>query len=178
MASSANIAAKFWATTIWTRKVRPLLSASGNQRNGILRCRCRSTSKMTQTGTKPACVCVLLIEDEPTVLALVRAVLEATDMPSLPANPAPKPCACSRLTTFMASSPTCARRRRRWRPGLCLDRPPPAGIGPPPGIYHRRHCQRGNRGHAAPHRRALREKPFRVHDFISVVEQTMGRAAS
>ena len=31
---------------------------------------------MTQTGTKPACVCVLLIEDEPTVLALVRAVLE------------------------------------------------------------------------------------------------------
>ncbi len=31
---------------------------------------------MTQTGTKPACEPVLLIEDEPAVMALVRAVLE------------------------------------------------------------------------------------------------------
>src|SRR5271167_3615804 len=31
---------------------------------------------MTQTGTKPACAPVLLIEDEPAVMALVRAVLE------------------------------------------------------------------------------------------------------
>ena len=31
---------------------------------------------MTQTGTKSACAPVLLIEDEPAVMALVRAVLE------------------------------------------------------------------------------------------------------
>src|ERR1700722_16067780 len=31
---------------------------------------------MTQTGTQPASVPVLLIEDEPAVMALVRAVLE------------------------------------------------------------------------------------------------------
>jgi len=131
---------------------------------------------MTQTGTKPACVCVLLIEDEPTVLALVRAVLEATDMPSLPANPAPKPCACSRLTTFMASSRH-AHARRRWRPGLCLDRRTGRNW-PPPGIYHR---DIANEETAATLRRTgapCVEKPFRVHDFISVVEQTMGRAAS
>ena len=43
--------------------------------NGI-RSSCRSTTKMTQTGTKSACAPVLLIEDEPAVMAFVRAVLE------------------------------------------------------------------------------------------------------
>ena len=114
---------------------------------------------MTQTGTKSACAPVLLIEDEPAVMALVRAVLEGHGYTVVPTESGAEALRLLARRQFSRRRLRHAHsRRRRWRPGLCLDRRQSPGTRLPPGFHHRRYRQRGNRCHTAPHRRALRGK--------------------
>ncbi len=134
---------------------------------------------MTQTGTKPACVPVLLIEDEPTVLALVRAVLEGHGYSVVACESGADALRLLEAGNFH---------------GVVSDMRTPGGVDGAQ-VYawiasHRPELARrlvfitgdiANEETAATLRRTgapCVEKPFRVHDFISVVEQTMGRAAS
>jgi len=134
---------------------------------------------MTQTGTKPACVCVLLIEDEPTVLALVRAVLEGHGYAVVACESGAEALRLLEADNFH---------------GVVSDMRTPGGVDGAQ-VYawiarHRPELARrlvfitgdiANEETAATLRRTgapCVEKPFRVHDFISVVEQTMGRSAS
>jgi DNA-binding NtrC family response regulator len=134
---------------------------------------------MTQTDTKPALTPVLLIEDEPAVMAYVRAALERNGYQVVPAESGAD--ALRLLATGQFH-------------GVVSDMRTPGGVD-------------GAQVHAwiATHRPELAsklvfitgdiaseetaatlrqtgapcvEKPFRVQQFISVVEKTMGRALS
>jgi len=133
---------------------------------------------MTQTGTKPACAPVLLIEDEPAVMALVRAVLEGHGY----------------AVVAIESGAEALRLLAKGNfHGVISDMRTPGGVDGAQ-VYawiaaHRPQLARrlvfitgdiANEETAATLRRTgapCVEKPFRVHDFITVVEQTMGRAA-
>jgi len=133
---------------------------------------------MTQTGTKPACAPVLLIEDEPAVMALVRAVLEGHGY----------------AVVAIESGAEALRLLAKGNfHGVVSDMRTPGGVDGAQ-VYawiaaHRPELARrvvfitgdiANEETAATLRRTgapCVEKPFRVHDFITVVEQTMGRAA-
>src|SRR5271166_5043428 len=138
---------------------------------------------MTQTGTKTetksACAPVLLIEDEPAVMALVRAVLEGHGYAVVPTESGAE--ALQLLETYDFH-------------GVVSDMRTPGGVDGAqvyawiaanrPDLARRLVFITGdiaNEETAATLRRTgapCVEKPFRVHDFITVVEQTMGRAAS
>ena len=134
---------------------------------------------MTQSDTKPAPTPVLLIEDEPAVMAYVRAALERNGYQVVPAESGAD--ALRLLATGQFH-------------GVVSDMRTPGGVD-------------GAQVHAwiATHRPELAsklvfitgdiaseetaatlrqtgapcvEKPFRVQQFISVVEKTMGRALS
>ncbi|MGB9074964.1 MAG: response regulator [Terriglobales bacterium] len=134
---------------------------------------------MTQSDTKPAPTPVLLIEDEPAVMAYVRAALERNGYQVVPAESGAD--ALRLLATGQFH-------------GVVSDMRTPGGVD-------------GAQVHAwiATHRPELAaklvfitgdiaseetaatlrqtgapcvEKPFRVQQFISVVEKTMGRATS
>ena len=134
---------------------------------------------MTQTDSKPACTPVLLIEDEPAVMAYVRAALERNGYQVVPAESGAD--ALRLLATGQFH-------------GVVSDMRTPGGVD-------------GAQVHAwiASHRPELAsklvfitgdiaseetaatlrqtgapcvEKPFRVQQLISVVEKTMGRASS
>jgi CheY-like chemotaxis protein len=134
---------------------------------------------MTQTGTKPACAPVLLIEDEPAVMALVTAVLEGHGYAVVPTASGAEALRLLADGNFH---------------GVVSDMRTPGGVDGAQ-VYawiatHRPELasrlvfitgDMANEETAATLRRTgapCVEKPFRVHDFISVVEQTMGRAAS
>ena len=134
---------------------------------------------MTQTGTKPACAPVLLIEDEPAVMALVRAVLEGHGYAVVCTESG-----ADALRLLAASN----------FHGVVSDMRTPGGVDGAQ-VYawiavHRPELATrlvfitgdiANEETAATLRRTgapCVEKPFRVHEFISVVEQTIGRAAS
>ncbi len=138
---------------------------------------------MTQSGTKPetqsARAPVLLIEDEPAVMALVRAVLEGHGYTVLPTESGAAALRLLETGEFH---------------GVVSDMRTPGGVDGAQ-VYtwiatHRPELARrlvfitgdiANEETAATLRRTgapCVEKPFRVHDFIEVVEQTMGRAAS
>jgi len=133
---------------------------------------------MTQTGTKSACAPLLLIEDEPAVLDFVRSALERNGYSVV--------CTASGADALRLLS-------KGDFHGVISDMRTPGGVD-------------GAQVHAwiAAHRPALAdklvfitgdianeetaatlrrtgapcvEKPFRVADFIAVVEQTMGKAA-
>ena len=134
---------------------------------------------MTQTGTKPACAPLLLIEDEPAVLALVRAVLEGHGYAVVPTESGAEALRLLASGNFH---------------GVVSDMRTPGGVDGAQVhawiLANRPHLAGklvfitgdiANEETAATLRRTgapCVEKPFRVHDFISVVEQTMGRAAS
>jgi len=134
---------------------------------------------MTQTGTKPACAPVLLIEDEPAVMALVRAVLEGHGYAVVPTESGAEALRLLADGDFH---------------GVVSDMRTPGGVDGAQ-VYawiasHRPELtsrlvfitgDMANEETAATLRRTgapCVEKPFRVHDFISVVEQTMGKAAA
>ncbi len=137
------------------------------------------TKPGTKTGTKSACAPVLLIEDEPAVMALVRAVLEGHGYP-------------------VVSTESGADAQRLLEAGdfhgVVSDMRTPGGVDGAqvyawiathrPELASRLVFITGdiaNEETAATLRRTgapCVEKPFRVHDFISVVEQTMGKAAA
>ena len=133
---------------------------------------------MTQTGINPACAPVLLIEDEPAVMALVRAVLEGHGYAVVPTESGVKALRLLEDGNFH---------------GVVSDMRTPGGVDGAqvyawiathrPELASRLVFITGdiaNEETAATLRRTgapCVEKPFRVHDFISVVEQTMGKAA-
>ena len=133
---------------------------------------------MTQTGTKPACAPLLLIEDEPAVLALVRAVLEGHGYAVVPTESGAEALRLLASGNFH---------------GVVSDMRTPGGVDGAqvyawiaahrPELASRLVFITGdiaNEETAATLRRTgapCVEKPFRVHELISVVEQTMGRAA-
>ena len=134
---------------------------------------------MTQSGTKSACAPVLLIEDEPAVLALVRAVLEGHGYVVVPTESGAEALRLLADGDFH---------------GVVSDMRTPGGVDGAqvyawiathrPALASRLVFITGdiaNEETAATLRRTgapCVEKPFRVHDFIAVVEQTMGRGAS
>jgi CheY-like chemotaxis protein len=140
------------------------------------------TQSGTQSGTKTGkstCAPVLLIEDEPAVMSLVRAVLEGHGYTVLPTESGAEALRLLETGEFH---------------GVVSDMRTPGGVDGAQ-VYawiaaHRPELARrlvfitgdiANEETAATLRRTgapCVEKPFRVHDFIAVVEQTMGRAAS
>jgi CheY-like chemotaxis protein len=134
---------------------------------------------MTQTGTKSACAPVLLIEDEPAVMALVRAVLEGYGY--------------AVVATESGASALQLLEEGNFH-GVVSDMRTPGGVDGAQ-VYawistHRPELARrlvfitgdiANEETAATLRKTgapCVEKPFRVHDFITVIEQTLGRPAS
>ncbi len=136
-------------------------------------------TEMTQTGTNPAGAPVLLIEDEPAVMAFVRGVLERRGY--------------AVVTTESGAEALRLLADSNFH-GVVSDMRTPGGVDGAqvyawiathrPELASRLVFITGdiaNEETAATLRRTgapCVEKPFRVHDFISVVEQTMGRAAS
>ncbi len=137
------------------------------------------TRSGTKTGTKSACAPVLLIEDEPAVMALVCAVLEGHGYTVVPTESG---AAALRLLANGNFH------------GVVSDMRTPGGVDGAqvyawiadnrPELASRLVFITGdiaNEETAATLRRTgapCVEKPFRVQEFISVVEQTMGKAAS
>jgi CheY-like chemotaxis protein len=134
---------------------------------------------MTLSRTNPAAAPVLLIEDEPAVLALVRAVLEGRGYSVLSTESGAEALRLLQTGNFY---------------GVVSDMRTPGGVDGAqvfawiaahrPELASRLVFITGdiaNEETAATLRRTgapCVEKPFRVHEFISVVEKTMGRAAS
>jgi DNA-binding NtrC family response regulator len=134
---------------------------------------------MMQTGTKSACAPLLLIEDEPAVMEFVRSALERNG-----------------YTVVCTESGAQALRLLSSGDfhGVVSDMITPGGVDGAqvyawiaanrPALASRLVFITGdiaNEETAATLRRTgapCVEKPFRVHDFIAVVEQTMGKAAS
>ena len=133
---------------------------------------------MTQIGTKPACAPVLLIEDEPAVMEFVRSALERNGYAVV--------CTESGAQALRLLSETDFH-------GVISDMRTPGGVDGAQvhsWIAANRPALAGklvfitgdiaNEETAATLRRTgapCVEKPFRVHDFITIVEQTMGKAS-
>ncbi len=133
---------------------------------------------MTQTETKPPCGPVLLIEDEPAVMALVRSVLEGQGYTVVPTESGAEALRLLAQGNFH---------------GVVSDMRTPGGVDGAqvyawiavnrPELASRLVFITGdiaNEETAATLRRTgapCVEKPFRVREFISVVQQTMGRVA-
>jgi len=130
------------------------------------------------TGTKSASAPVLLIEDEPAVMALVRAVLEGHGYSVVPTESGAEALRLLADGNFH---------------GVVSDMRTPGGVDGAQ-VYawiaaHRPELatrlvfitgDMANEETAATLRRTgapCVEKPFRVQEFISVVQQTMGKAA-
>jgi CheY-like chemotaxis protein len=134
---------------------------------------------MTHTETESAGTRVLLIEDEPAVMALVRAVLEGHGYTVVPTESGAEALRLLEAENFH---------------GVVSDMRTPGGVDGAqvyawiadhrPELASRLVFITGDIASeetAATLRRTgapCVEKPFRVHEFISVVEQTMGKAAA
>jgi CheY-like chemotaxis protein len=132
---------------------------------------------MTQTGTKSACAPVLLIEDEPAVMALVRAVLESNGYTVVPTESGAEALQLLANTEFH---------------GVISDMRTPGGVDGAqvyawiatnrPQLASRLVFITGDIANEETAATLLRtgapcvEKPFRVRDFITVVEKTLGKA--
>ena len=137
------------------------------------------TKSGTTLGTKSARPAVLLIEDEPAVMALVRAVLEGHGYAVVPTESGAEALRLLEAGDFH---------------GVVSDMRTPGGVDGAqvyawiaahrPELASRLVFITGdiaNEETAATLRRTgapCVEKPFRVHDFMAVVEQTMGRGTS
>jgi len=133
---------------------------------------------MTQTGTKSACAPLLLIEDEPAVMEFVRSALERNGYTVV--------CTESGAEALHLLSSSDFH-------GVISDMRTPGGVDGAqvyawiaahrPSLASRLVFITGdiaNEETAATLRHTgapCVEKPFRVHDFISIVEQTMGKAS-
>ena len=133
---------------------------------------------MTQTGTKPACAPVLLIEDEPAVMEFVRSALERNGY--------------SVVCTESGAQALRLLSEGDFH-GVVSDMRTPGGVDGAqvhswiaahrPALASKLVFITGdiaNEETAATLRRTgapCVEKPFRVHDFITIVEQTMGKAS-
>jgi CheY-like chemotaxis protein len=132
---------------------------------------------MTQTGTQTACAPVLLIEDEPAVMALVRAVLEGHGYTVVPTESGAEALQLLAKSDFH---------------GVISDMRTPGGVDGAqvyawiadnrPELASRLVFITGDIANEETAATLARtgapcvEKPFRVHDFITVVEKTFGKA--
>jgi len=132
---------------------------------------------MTQTGTKSACAPVLLIEDEPAVMVFVRSALERNGYAVV----------CSESGAEALELLSSGHFH-----GVVSDMRTPGGVDGAqvyawiaanrPALASKLVFITGdiaNEETAATLRQTgapCVEKPFRVHDFIGVVEKTMGKA--
>jgi len=132
---------------------------------------------MTQTGTKSACTPVLLIEDEPAVMVFVRSALERNGYSVMCTESGVEALSLLATCEFL---------------GVVSDMRTPGGVDGAQvyaWIAANRPALAGklvfitgdiaNEETAATLRRTgvpCIEKPFRVADFIAVVERTMGKA--
>jgi DNA-binding NtrC family response regulator len=132
---------------------------------------------MTQTGIKSACLPVLLIEDEPAVMDFVRSVLERSGYPVVGAESGVDALHLLSNSEFH---------------GVVSDMRTPGGVdGAQVHAWIAAHRPElaskvvfitgdiANEETAATLRRTgapCLEKPFRVQQFIAVVEKTMGKA--
>jgi DNA-binding NtrC family response regulator len=133
---------------------------------------------MTQTGTKPACAPLLLIEDERAVMEFVRSALERNGY--------------TVVTTESGADALRLLAAGNFH-GIISDMRTPGGVdGAQVYAWIAEHRPAlaaklvfitgdiANEETAATLRRTgapCVEKPFRVSDFIAVVEQTMGKAS-
>ncbi len=133
---------------------------------------------MTQTGIRSACAPVLLIEDEPAVLEFVRSALERNGYSVVCTESG------AQALNLLASGEFHGVVSDMRTPGgvdgaqvhawIVANRPTLAGkVVFITGDIANEETAATLRRTGAP----CVEKPFRVHDFISVVEQTMGKAA-
>ncbi|MFI5114378.1 MAG: response regulator [Terriglobales bacterium] len=134
---------------------------------------------MTQTDSKPALTPVLLIEDEPAVMAYVRAALERNGY---------------QVVTVESGADALRLLATGQFHGVVSDMRTPGGVdGAQVHAWIARHRPElasklvfitgdiASEETAATLRQTgapCVEKPFRVQQFISVVEKTMGRAVS
>ncbi len=134
---------------------------------------------MTESRSESASARVLLIEDEPAVMSLVRAVLEGHGYTVVPTESGAEALRLLEAETFH---------------GVVSDMRTPGGVDGAqvyawiadhrPELASRLVFITGDIASeetAATLRRTgapCVEKPFRVHEFISVVERTMGKAAA
>ena len=132
---------------------------------------------MTQTGTKPACAPVLLIEDEPAVLALVRAVLEGHGYNVVPTESGAEALRLLAdgefhgvVSDMRTPGGVDGAQVHSWisahRPDL-VDK-----VVIITGDYANEETVNTLRKIGA----LYLEKPFRVQDLISAIEKTMGKA--
>jgi CheY-like chemotaxis protein len=134
---------------------------------------------MTQTGIKSACAPVLLIEDEPAVLEFVRSALERNGYSVVCTESGAQ--ALQLLATGEFHGVVSDMRTPGGVDGaqvhawIVANRPNLAGkvVFITGDIANEETAETLQRTGAP-----CVEKPFRVHDFISVVEQTMGKAVS
>ncbi len=134
---------------------------------------------MMQTGIKPACAPVLLIEDEPAVLEFVRSALERNGYSVVCTESGAQ--ALSLLVTGEFHGVVSDMRTPGGVDGaqvhawIVANRPDLAGkVVFITGDIANEETAATLRKTGAP----CVEKPFRVHDFIQVVEQTMGKAVA
>jgi CheY-like chemotaxis protein len=134
---------------------------------------------MTQTGIKSACAPVLLIEDEPAVLEFVRSALERNGYSVVCTESGAQ--ALQLLATGDYHGEVSDMRTPGGVDGaqvhawIAANRPALASrLVFITGDIANEETAATLRSTGAP----CVEKPFRVHDFIQVVEQTMGKAGS
>ena len=132
---------------------------------------------MSETGTKSAAAPILLIEDEPGVMAYVRAVLERNNYRVVGADSGAE--ALSLLTTGEFLGVVSDMRTPGGVDGaqvhawICEHRPELAGrLVFITGDIANEETVATLRRTGAP----CLEKPFRVRQFLDVIEQTMGSA--
>jgi CheY-like chemotaxis protein len=132
---------------------------------------------MNLSALKPQPLPVLLIEDEPAVMAYVQAALERSGYPVVCCESGVDALRLLETGSFLGSYLRHAHaRRRRWRPGLRLGRPPSPRLAARvvfiTGDIANEETVATLRETGAP----CVEKPFRVQPFIDVVAKTMGKA--
>jgi CheY-like chemotaxis protein len=134
---------------------------------------------MTQIGTKSACAPVLLIEDEPAVLEFVRSALERNGYSVVCTESGAQ--ALNLLATGEFHGVVSDMRTPGGVDGaqvhawIVANRPNLAGkVVFITGDIANEETAATLRRTGAP----CVEKPFRVHDFITIVEQTMGKVTS
>ena len=132
---------------------------------------------MSLAAMKTSTLPVLLIEDEPAVMAYVQAALERSGYPVVCCESGADAFAAARERRISRRRFGHAHARRRGRrPGACLDRATPPDLAARivfiTGDIANEETVATLRETGAP----CVEKPFRVQQFIEVVAKTMGKA--
>ncbi len=123
---------------------------AGWWQNGVHRSRCRSPTAMNMPAMKPVVLPVLLIEDEPAVMAYVRAALERSGYTVVCTESGAEGLRLARNRGISGCGLRYADPRwRGWRRRPCLGSKVSSGASRANGFHHWRYRQRRNRRHSA-----------------------------